>query len=142
MNSIDSELTDNITTSDVLNTNSINNIETTKTYSHNDKKLFVKRIGDIKNKKCYIKIFKIIHGDNFKYTKNDNGVFFNLTNLHDSILTKIELVLIYYENKKNLSEMLMKSNNVNSATYTEDSDMMTTSDQSKYINVKNQSQSK
>ncbi len=138
MNSIDSELTDNITTSDVINTNSINNIEAIKSYSHNDKKLFVKRIGDIKNKKCYIKIFKIIHGDNFKYTKNDNGVFFNLTNLPDSILTKIESVLIYYENKRNQNEILMKSSNVNSSTYTEDSDMMTTSDRNRYINSKTQ----
>jgi hypothetical protein len=82
-----------------INYYSINNIEYTNIYTHNDKKLFVKRIGDIKNKKCYLKIFKIIHGDNFKYTKNDNGIFFNLTNLPDSILAKIETVLIYYENK-------------------------------------------
>ena len=128
MNSIESEITDNITTSDVLNTNSINNIEYTNTYTHNDKKLFVKRIGDIKNKKCYLKIFKIIHGDNFKYTKNDNGIFFNLTNLPDSILAKIETVLIYYENKKNHNDQIMMKSNTNSHIYTEDSDMMSTSD--------------
>jgi len=134
MNSIDSELTDNITTSDVINTNLIDDIETTKTYSHNDKKLFVKRIGDIKNKKCYIKIFKIIHGDNFKYTKNDNGIFFNLTNLPDSILAKIETVLIFYENKKNQNELIMKSNNINSTSYTEDSDAITTSEYNRHNN--------
>ena len=128
MNSIESEITDNITTSDVLNTNSINNIEYTNIYTHNDKKLFVKRIGDIKNKKCYLKIFKIIHGDNFKYTKNDNGIFFNLTNLPDSILAKIETVLIYYENKKNHNDQIMMKSNNNSHIYTEDSELMSTSD--------------
>jgi hypothetical protein len=141
MNSIESELTDNITTSDVLNTPLNDNIELTKTYSHNDKKLFVKRIGDIKNKKCYVKIFKIIHGDNYKYTKNDNGVFFNLTNLSDSILTKIEAVLIYYENRKSQSELLMKSKNDNSYSYTEDSDMMSTSDRNRYNKITSHSQS-
>jgi hypothetical protein len=127
MNSIDSDLTENITTSDICNTPNLNNIASVKTYSHNDKKLLVKRIGDIKNKRCYIKIFKIIHGDNFKYTKNDNGVFFNLTNLPDSILHKIELVLQHYENKKFVNDQELIKNN-NSFTYTEDSDIMTTSD--------------
>ena len=92
-----------------------------KIYTHNEKKLIVKRIGDIKNKKCYIKIFKIIHGENFKYTKNDNGVFFNLTNISDQILISIDQILIYYENKKNNNEMLMKSNNINSSPYNENS---------------------
>ena len=59
---------DNIT-SDTITINSIE----TKNYTHTDKKILVKRIGDIKNKKCYIKIFKLIHGDNLSYTKNDNG---------------------------------------------------------------------
>jgi len=81
-----------------------------KSYSHNDKKLLVKRITDIKNKRCYIKIFKIIHTDNYKYTKNDNGIFFNLTNLSDEILTKIELVIKYYENKKIQTELQLIQN--------------------------------
>jgi hypothetical protein len=127
MNSIDSDLTENITTSDICNTPNLNNIASVKTYSHNDKKLLVKRIGDIKNKRCYIKIFKIIHGDNFQYTKNDNGVFFNLTNLPDFVLHKIELVLQHYENKKFVNDQELIKNN-NSFTYTEDSDIMTTSD--------------
>ena len=128
MNSNDSDITENISISDIIQSNSNDSFKTVKTYSHNDKKLLVKRIGDIKNKKCYIKIFKIIHGDNFKYTKNDNGVFFNLTNLPDSVLAKIETVLVYYENRKNQNEqIMMKTNNVNSI-FTEDSDMISTSE--------------
>lgn len=128
MNSNDSDITDNISISDIIQTNTNDSFKAVKTYTHNDKKLLVKRIGDIKNKKCYIKIFKIIHGDNFKYTKNDNGIFFNLTNLPDNNLTKIETVLVYYENRKNQNEqIMMKTNNVNSCL-TEDSDMISTSE--------------
>ena len=91
---------------DSLNQNISNsNIKTVKQYTHNDKKILVKRIGDIKNKRCYLKIFKIIHGDNFKYTKNDNGIFFNLTNLPDIILSNIDTIVQYYEAKKSHNEL-------------------------------------
>ena len=90
---------DNITSDNII----INNIEI-KNYTHNDKKILVKRIGNIKNKKCYIKIFKLIHGDNLSYTKNDNGIFFNLTLLSDEILTQIEQIILYFENIKNQNE--------------------------------------
>ena len=99
-----------LTTSDSI-LNYLNN----KLYTHNDKKILVKRITDIKIKKCYLKIFKIIHNDNFKYTKNDNGIFFNLTDLPDSILTNIESIIQYYENKKLQNELLLKNNNLYSS---------------------------
>ncbi len=102
-----SEQNDTITTSDIYNEN-ITII--TKTYTHNDKKILVKRIGDIKNRKCYIKIFKIIHGDNFKYTKNDNGIFFNLTSLTDNTLAKIESIIQFFENKKSQNEQQLIKN--------------------------------
>ena len=87
-----------VSDSENITSDNINlSITTVKNYSHNDKKLLVKRIGDIKNKKFYIKIFKLIHGDNLSYTKNDNGIFFNLTNLSDEILTNIENVILFYE---------------------------------------------
>jgi hypothetical protein len=77
-------------------------ITTINNYNHNDKKILVKRIGDIKNKKCYIKIFKLIHGDNLSYTKNDNGIFFNLNNLSNELLTNIEYIIQYYEQLANI----------------------------------------
>ncbi len=92
-----------------------------KTYTHNDKKLLVKRITDIKVKKCYIKIFKIIHGDNYQYIKNDNGVFFNLTNLSDEVLSKIEYIVQHYEKKKSTAEQQMKTMHTIDSVYTEDS---------------------
>jgi len=81
MEKTDSE---NITSDNIV----INTLET-KTYANLDKKLLVKRIGDIKNKKCYIKIFKLINNDNLSYTKNENGIFFNLSTLSNDILFKI-----------------------------------------------------
>ena len=57
MNSNDSDITDNISISDIIQTNSNDSFKAVKTYTHTDKKLLVKRIVDIKNKKCYIKIF-------------------------------------------------------------------------------------
>ncbi len=96
-------------TSDTLN------ILNTKSYTHEHKKLLVKRINEIKSKRCYVKIFKIIYNDNHKYSQNDNGVFFNLTNLPDTTLSKIEQVIQYYDNKKNMELQLMKNH------FTEDS---------------------
>lgn len=119
MNSIDSEYVDNNNTENNTDTNIDFSINTTiKTYTHNDKKQLVKRLSDIKNKKCYIKIFKVIHGNNYKYTQNDNGIFFNLTNLPDNVLCSIENIINYYENKKTNSEIqLIKSiaNNINNS---------------------------
>ena len=82
------------------NTSDINIITNDiKNYSHNDKKNLLNRINNIKNKKCYLKIFRIIHNKDFKYTKNDNGIFFNLTILPNNILSIIENIIVHYENK-------------------------------------------
>lgn len=105
---------DSENTSD-LNSNSI------KKFNHNDKKNLIKRISDVKNKKCYIKIFKIIHNNNNSYTKNDNGIFFNITNLSDDILNQIEHVIKYYEVKKYNTDMKLIQNITNSNDITEDS---------------------
>jgi len=99
----DSELNDSIT-SDIF----INHNQTTKKYLHHDKKQLVKRMNDVKNKKCYIKIFKLIHTST-KYTVNDNGVLFNLTILPDNILTQIETIIEYYENKKSVNNLHLKN---------------------------------
>lgn len=105
MNTIDSELTETVTSDTALSACKPLII---KTYSHNDKKQLVKRMNDIKNKKCYIKIFKVIHGST-KYTVNDNGVLFNLTVLPDNVLTQIEAIIQHYEDKKYINESHLKS---------------------------------
>ncbi len=67
-----------------------------------DKKKLLKRINDIKSKKIYIEIFKIINEANFKFTINNNGIFFNLLDLEDDIIYKIQDIIINYENKKKI----------------------------------------
>ena len=99
MNTLDSETLEN-TSEKIIDLENI----TIKNYTHNDKKLLFKRITDVKKKNCYIRILKIIKEDNLKYTQNDNGIFFNLTNLSNELLTKIELILQEYENKKMITE--------------------------------------
>lgn len=98
MNNIDSE--NNKDTDNNINSSSYsffnNNI---KEYSHSDKKSLSNRINNIKNKKCYIKIFSLLHNSNINYTKNDNGIFFNISILSNDILSIIDNIISYYENK-------------------------------------------
>jgi len=116
MNSIESELTETIISDTLKQTSDANTI---KKYSHNDKKQLVKRMGDIKNKKCYIKIFKLVHHGQTKYTVNDNGVLFNLTVLPDNLLVSIESIIQHYENKKLQFESDLK-NSLNTPSYYND----------------------
>ena len=68
-------------------------------YSLNDKKVIMTRIQNLKNKKHYIHIYKIIKDNNVTYSQNINGIFINLTNIEDSILDKIIEYLNYVESR-------------------------------------------
>ena len=142
MNTIDSELTETITSDTEFSTSTTNITSkplVIKLYSHNDKKQLVKRMNDIKNKKCYIKIFKVIHrSGSTKYTVNDNGVLFNLTILPDDILTNIELIIQYYENKKNINESHLK--NISNNKVSNDTEDNMSSDIMDTIKTKKQTQ--
>ena len=73
---------------------------TTNTYNMNDRVYLVRRINDIKNRKCYIDIFKLLHKKNINYTRNKNGIFFNVALLSDEVMSKICFILSSYELKK------------------------------------------
>ena len=123
MNNNDSDQTDITNLSDSINLN----VATNKQYTFIDKTQIIKRITDIKIKKCYIKIFKLIHNDNLNYTKNDNGVFFNITNLSNTVLSNIDTILTFYEEKrKEYDNLYIKhyNNNNNYNIFTEDSDII------------------
>ncbi len=108
--------------SEIISDNNINSIiPNNNKYNHNYKKNLIKRISDIKNKKCYIKIFRIIYNNNNHFTRNDNGVFFNITNLSDEILYKIDNIVKYFENKKEKLELELIHNFTNSNDISEDS---------------------
>ena len=61
-----------------------------KIYSAIEKKNIVHKIEQIKNKKNFIEIFKIIKNDNIKYTQNRNGLFIDMNKLSNSTIYKID----------------------------------------------------
>ncbi len=75
-------------------------IDSIKQYTHHDKKKLAKRITHLKLKQCYIEIFKLISTSSIEYSKNDNGIFFDLTLLNNALLQKIENIIYKYEKKK------------------------------------------
>lgn len=71
-----------------------------KKFKLSDKTYLVNRISDVKNKKCYIELLKLLINENVKYMRNHNGIFFNLGLLSDDVLTKIDDILISFEMRK------------------------------------------
>ena len=74
-------------------------------------KLLQRRIQHVKNRKCYIDIFKIIQRDNIEHTINSNGVFFNLTPLTQTIIDDIDNTLKRYEEKQTTKTSKHEHNN-------------------------------
>jgi hypothetical protein len=68
-------------------------------YSLSDKKNIMTRIQNLKSKKHYLHIYKIIKDNNVVYSQNINGIFINLTNVDDDILDKIIEYLNYVESR-------------------------------------------
>jgi hypothetical protein len=68
-------------------------------YSLSDKKVIMTRIQNLKSKKHYVNIYKIIKENNVSYSQNINGIFINLTNIEDPILDKIVEYLTYVESR-------------------------------------------
>ena len=67
----------------------INNKDT-KIYNHTEKKDLVKKMEKITSKSHYKQIFKIIKSSGVKITQNSNGVFFNMNELSNETLKKID----------------------------------------------------
>ena len=69
-----------------------------KNFNMGDKHFLIRRINDIKNKKCYQDIFRLLLNQNINYTRTSNGIFFNLALLNDELLNKIDFILSFHEN--------------------------------------------
>ena len=67
------------------------------TFKYDEKKKIVFRIQNLKYRKFYIKLFKIILNENIDYNKNSNGIFFNINKLDNSQFNKINTFLDYCE---------------------------------------------
>ncbi len=73
-------------------------------YTSDDKKTLVKEVGYL-SKDEHIEIFKIIKASTDQYTKNDNGIFINLSILDDKIFDKLyKFVNFCIDNRKTLEE--------------------------------------
>ncbi len=73
-----------------------------KSVNMNDKMIIVRRIADIDVKKCYVDTLKFLVKENINYTRNRNGIFFNVSLLSDENLNTIDSILSYHEKKKEI----------------------------------------
>ena len=64
------------------------------------RQLMVKRLASVKQRRCYIDIFKLIVEHKVVYTVNRNGVFFNLLPLSDELARQIDEILKRREQRK------------------------------------------
>tara|TARA_B100001248_G_C27359428_1_gene445596 strand:+ start:1231 stop:1464 length:234 start_codon:yes stop_codon:yes gene_type:complete len=65
--------------------------------SYDSKKKIINRIQNIKNKKNYINLFKLIIKLNISYSINKNGIFFNLNKIDSKDLKKITNLIDSFE---------------------------------------------
>ena len=79
-------------------TNPVSNTSMEK-YTLVEKRQIMTRIQNLKNKRHYMEIYKIIKENNVAHSQNINGVFINLTNIEDSILDKIVKYLNYIDTR-------------------------------------------
>jgi hypothetical protein len=81
-------------------------------YDYDDKKKIVFRIQNLKYRKFYIKLFKIVLQENIDYNSNNNGVFFNINKLSNTQFDKIKNLLDVFELSSQIdSESLQESEN-------------------------------
>jgi len=86
-----------------INKNDDNKDNNDYTFYH--KKKLAYRIEQIKTKKNYLELFKIVNEGSDKYTTNKNGVFFNMNSLKNETLSKIEKFLDNLDLENNNSEI-------------------------------------
>jgi hypothetical protein len=75
------------------------NVEASSKYTLADKKQIMVKIQNLKNKRHYMDIYKIIKENNVTYSQNINGIFINLNNIEDITLDKIVKYLNYLDNR-------------------------------------------
>ena len=100
-----------------------------KEFTSYDKKKLVNRIKKIKNKKKYIKLFNIIDKEYKEYTSNNNGIFINLNDLSNNVLTFIEEFLDKNDlRKKRKKERSLESESNSEFELNSDSDSISMSE--------------
>ena len=64
------------------------------------RQFMVRRLAAVKQRRCYIQIFKLIVEHNVPYTVNMNGVFFNMSPLPDQLVRQIFEIIKRCEERK------------------------------------------
>lgn len=77
-------------------------MQSSRTFTHQEKKQIAVQIEKLRNKKHFKHIFKLIYEDNNRYTLNDNGVYVNINALPDTTLAKIKEYLDEVERSKSI----------------------------------------
>ena len=67
----------------------------------------VRRLAAVKQRKCYIQIFKLIRERDVPYTVNNNGVFFNMSHLPDDVVRKSDEIIKRCEERKQQQQLAM-----------------------------------
>ena len=65
-----------------------------------NRQFMVRRLAAVKQKRCYIAIFKLIVEHNVPYTVNNNGVFFNMSHLPEELVQQINDIIKRCEERK------------------------------------------
>ena len=64
------------------------------------RQFMVRRLAAVKQRRCYIQIFKLIVEHDVPYAVNMNGVFFNMSHLPDDLVWKIDEIIKRCEERK------------------------------------------
>lgn len=75
---------------------------TYKIYNYDEKKKIVYKIQQLNNKKDYFKLYELVNNNNIQFTKNNNGIFFNINKLSNLALQQIEEFLDIINDKNKL----------------------------------------
>ena len=65
----------------------------------------VRRLAAVKQRKCYIALFKLIVEHNVPYTVNNNGVFFNMSPLPEELVRQINEIIKRCEERKQQQQL-------------------------------------
>jgi hypothetical protein len=72
--------------------------------NNNDKRKIANKVKSF-TKEVHLEIFSFLESNNYSYTINNNGVFFNINNLNKQDLIKLKEMVDFYEtNEENLKE--------------------------------------
>lgn len=84
-------------------------------YNQRERKLLSNKISLLSNNE-HTEIFKLLQNNNVSFTKNNNGVFFNLSDVNDNIIQEINNIVNFFYNHKNKINTYLYNINYNYIT--------------------------